>query len=301
MKTFVISLARTPDRLARFRKLNGDLVDAEHFAAVDGSRLSMETLVTQGRSDRSVSYTRGARRQRLVASDLWEHVRNTAQAATICEDDAILHSAFRSKTAELLAAPASWDIVLWGWNFDSLLSAALLPNLSDCTLVFNQDALRRNALEWRKREVTPQLFRLHRALGTCCYSISPRGAERLLKYATPVRETQVYFPLMNRIVPNSTLDIMLNGAYSALDSYVSFPPLAVTYNDHAASTVFETSASAGLKGQRRAEKAFIRSERCSRKMSRRRDFMQTIVATKQDVEIFDGLHETILQGDSRLP
>lgn len=239
MKTLVISLARTPERLAQFHAINGELSGVEIFAAVDGSTLSFEAVVAEGLFDSSVRYTKGATGNALSHLTLWKRVLKSGEAATICEDDAILHAAFQARTAELLAELGPWDIVLWGWNFDSVLMAELLPGLSDCALLFNQDTLRKNALEWRRAEVEPRLYKLYRALGVVCYSISPRGAERLLSYATPVRETQVYFPLLNRIVTNNAISIMVNGAYPALDAFVSFPPLALTYNDHATSTVQE--------------------------------------------------------------
>ncbi|HEY8071510.1 MAG TPA: glycosyltransferase family 25 protein [Methylocystis sp.] len=239
MRTFVISLARTPERLAQFRAVNGEDSGVETFAAVDGSTLSWESLVAQGVFDTSVQYTKGAVGNALSHLSLWQRVLESGEAATICEDDAILPAAFRARTAELLGGLDPWDIVLWGWNFDSVLMAGLLPGLSNCALLFDQDALRKNALEWRKGAVDRRLYKLYRAFGMVCYSISPRGAERLLRYATPVRETQVYFPILNSVVANRTLDVMANGAYSTLDAFVSFPPLALTYNDHARSTVNE--------------------------------------------------------------
>ena len=244
MKTFVISLARTPERLAQFHAINGELSGVELFVAVDGSTVSFEAVIAQGLFDFSVRYTKGAMGNALSHLSLWKRVLDSGDAATICEDDAILHAAFQARTAKLLAGLGPWDIVLWGWNFDSVLAAELLPGLSRCALAFDQDALRKNALEWRKDEVEPQLYKLQRAFGTVCYSISRRGAERLLRYATPVRETQVYVPLLNRVVANRTLDTMMNGAYPTLDAFVSFPPLALTYNDHTTSTVVEPAPSA---------------------------------------------------------
>jgi glycosyl transferase family 25 len=239
MRTFVISLARTPQRRTQFHAFNRELFGVDHFAAIDGLTLSFEALVAQGLFDPSVHYTKGAVGNALSHISLWKTVRERREAATICEDDAILHTSFQTHSVDLLERLDHWDIVLWGWNFDSVLLAGLLPGLSDCALVFNQDELRKNAIEWRQGVVEARLFRLYRAFGTMCYSISPRGAERLLSYVTPVRETQVHFPLLNAVVTNSTLDVMLNGVYPNLDAFVSFPPLAVTFNDHSTSTVNE--------------------------------------------------------------
>jgi glycosyl transferase, family 25 len=143
------------------------------------------------------------------------------------------------RAIELLAQMDAWDIVLWGWNFDSILAAQLLPGLSKCVLIFDQNELRKNALDWRKSRVDARLYKLFRAFGLVCYSVSPRGAERLLHYTTPVRESPVFFPILNRVIANGNIDAMMNGAYPTLDAFVCFPPLAVTYNERATSTTVQ--------------------------------------------------------------
>jgi hypothetical protein len=48
MRVNVISLERTPDRLAQFRKLNAHLKDVNVFTAIDGLRLSRDDLAAEG-------------------------------------------------------------------------------------------------------------------------------------------------------------------------------------------------------------------------------------------------------------
>jgi hypothetical protein len=80
-------------------------------------------------------------------------------------------------------------------------------------------------------------LRLHRALGTVCYTVSPKGAAKLTALCVPLAPQRVYFPLLDRESDNTGIDIAMNAAYPQLAAYVGFPPLALTLNDPALSTV----------------------------------------------------------------
>jgi hypothetical protein len=126
--------------------------------------------------------------------------------------------------------------VLWGWNFDSVLSAELAPG-APFRAAFDQAALRRSIADYRGSHLEPLLLRLRRALGCICYTITPRGARRLIEFCFPLRPLEVGFPLLDRRLPNTGVDIPMNAAYDAIEAYVCFPPLVVTPNDTANSTV----------------------------------------------------------------
>jgi GR25 family glycosyltransferase involved in LPS biosynthesis len=59
MRINVISLERTPERLAEFRKLNGHLKQVAVFKAVDGATLSQDDLAARGVIVPPVHYTKG--------------------------------------------------------------------------------------------------------------------------------------------------------------------------------------------------------------------------------------------------
>src|SRR5439155_5872874 len=108
-------------------------------------------------------------------------------AITVCEDDAIFHRNFLEHAPRLISSvEPEWDLVMWGWNFDSILLFDLVPGVSPCLANFNQDQLRSAIATYQDQRISPTLFRLLRAFGTVCYSISPRGAQILMERTLPL-------------------------------------------------------------------------------------------------------------------
>jgi GR25 family glycosyltransferase involved in LPS biosynthesis len=238
MKAFVISLARTPERLAEFHRRNQSVLACDVFPAVDGRDCAPQELVRAGVFDGTVAYAPGAVGNALSHLRLWERVLEADEPATICEDDAIFHPGFAVAAERLLARlDGDWDFVAWGWNFDSILLAELVPGLGRCLMGFDQAAMRRGMSDYLAGEVNPSLLRLIKSFGTVCYAISPRGARRLRAKVLPIRRMDLQVPGLQRTLPNTALDVMLNHFYRELDAFVAFPPLVVTCNEHAESTV----------------------------------------------------------------
>lgn len=235
----LINLDRTPERLAVFAQNNAHVDSVTRYAAVDGYALDTDALVARGLIDPAAlsSYSKGALGNACSHLSLWEMAIREERTITICEDDAILASNFESSADGLMALlPADWDCILWGWNFDTWLYFDMLPGVSPCVAAFDQAAMRQGIAQFQTRAAAPRLFRLLRAFGCLCYSISPRGAARLRRHCLPIRPMEVHFPGLNRTLPNTGIDIMMNAAYPQLNAFVSFPPLAITENRHDLST-----------------------------------------------------------------
>ena len=236
----LLNLDRSPDRLAEFVRVNGHLGTVTRFAAVDGRTLDPQILVAQRLVEPAVlpTYTPGALGAACSHLGLWAKAVEEARAITVCEDDAILHRQFPALADGLIATlPPDWDVVLWGWNFDSYLQFDLLAGVSTCLAAFNQATMRGGIDAFQNHAAAPRLFRLLRAFGTACYSISPKGAAILRSHCIPLRPMPVWFDGLNREIPNTGLDIMMNAAYPSIQAYVSFPPLAITENRHETSTI----------------------------------------------------------------
>jgi len=240
MELFVISLARTPQRLAMFQHNNPKLMDYHLFPAIDGEQLTPSALLASGLIDGSAHYSNGALGCALSHISLWKQIAQTNTAATICEDDAILQENFTEQAARLLAdLDDDWDLILWGWNFDSILIADLLPGLSDCLVFFDQQSLRQHSRHYQQQAVDSKLYRLKRALGIPCYSLSPQGAAKFLKHVIPIRqmEVSVRFPSLDDVMQNFGIDVMMNQLYPHCQSYVAFPPPALSKNERDISTI----------------------------------------------------------------
>jgi GR25 family glycosyltransferase involved in LPS biosynthesis len=239
MRVSFLNLERSPERLALFLANNPHLTDACRVAAVDGRTLLRDELYRSNALHPDVdTYTDGALGCAFSHLMQWGVAAQQGTVITIAEDDAIFHHDFEAKATELLASlPPDWDIVQWGWNFDSVLSFELLPGVSPCVGIFDQASLRANTEAYQKLPVKPVGYRLQRSFGTVCQSISPAGAHKLLNHCLPIRRMDVFYPLLNRTLPNTGIDSMMNELYPRINAYVSFPPLVITKNEHEISTV----------------------------------------------------------------
>jgi glycosyl transferase, family 25 len=231
----VISLRATPHRRQRFVDLNHGF-RFEFFDAVDGRQIDKSKFFGSPLAQADVPYSPGAIGCALSHLTLWERSIREQAILTVVEDDAILRQDFEAKSQELIARlPPDWDIIMWGWNFDSILSVLAMPGVSTTVISFSQNSLRQAIGRFQTELFEPHIFRLDKCFGTCAYSISPAGSRKFRQGCFPLRPEKVFFPYLNRVLPNDGIDIAMNRIYPTTNSYVSFPPLAVTPNDNSQS------------------------------------------------------------------
>lgn len=238
MKIHLVNLERSSDRLRAFQAWNSFLSEVERFPAIEGRTVDRQELIASGTLDSRVSYTDGALGCALSHMALWERVRDEGTAATIAEDDAIFNRQFATRSAALLESIGTqWDCVLWGWNFDSVLVADILPGVTPALMRFDQNALRAQLDRFQTLQIDARPCGLLRAFGTVCYSVTPHGAARLLAACRPIRPLSVHVPGLAGPLPNQGIDVMMNAAYAQLKAFAAFPPLVVTANDRGTSLV----------------------------------------------------------------
>ncbi len=240
----VINLDRAAATLARFRAVNACLGPVRRFRAVEGAACDRAALEQAGVIEPASTVTDGMLGCILSHRALWQETLASGRALTVCEDDAVLAADFPGRAGALLEGlGGDWDIVLWGWNFDSTLALRLLPGVRSYVMHDGLDAA---------AGVTPadlaagpaRLYPLERAMGTLCYTISPAGAARLLAHCTPIRQMALCFQETAVAFVNVGIDTMMAATYPALRAHVSLPPLAVSPNDAAASTTGATAPAA---------------------------------------------------------
>ncbi len=246
LRVYVINLDRTPERFSAFMATNRHLSEVSRYAAVDGRQLDLAKLVARGlvADDVLTSYSRNALGCTLSHVGLWAAAIESDRALTVAEDDAIFNRHFeRVADAALRELPPDWDIVLWGFNFDGFMSFEMLPGISYCLGQFDQQGLRAGIGGFQQLALAPRLFRLRWAFGTVCYSISPKGARQLRSSLCPLRPMIASIPEGGRANPGGTHfktvgpDNAMNTVYSRLNAFVSVPPLVVSKNETATSTV----------------------------------------------------------------
>ncbi len=225
--------------MVAFESLNGRLnLNFVRFPAIEGRNVARGPLVERGIIAAELGYDDGALGNALSHLALWDLAMEKNQTLTLCEDDAIFNRGFGPAAESLMKAlPADWQLILWGWNFDSILLFDMMPGVSPCLGMFDQDRMRMGVEAFQSARLMPQPFRLVNALGIVGYSVSPMGAQAMKRLCLPLRKMDVNIPGLGRAVPNRGLDVMLNGVYPRVNAYVSFPPLIVTRNFHSSSTV----------------------------------------------------------------
>lgn len=234
---YVISLVSTPERLHKF-KTNNPNFEFTVYGAVNGRDIigtELDRHIEQG-----YQYSPGALGNCLSHQNLWRLAVNLDKCITVVEDDAIFHRDFLRLQEHLIStARPDWDFISWGWNFDSTLDLTLPGNLSDCVLHVDQNQLRKNYASYIQTPIEPTLFKLNQTFGTMAYSISPKGAAKLLEKTHPIKRQEIFVRGLKRVIPNVTLDITLNDHYSKMSCYAAFPPIVITENRHETSTVVE--------------------------------------------------------------
>jgi GR25 family glycosyltransferase involved in LPS biosynthesis len=238
MPIHLINLDRSPDRLAAFEAGNPHLIDVVRVAAVDGRAVDRNRLHASGLAPRKLSYSDGAVGCALSHLALWEKAIADRQSVTVCEDDAIFNRNFHRSSREMLKLlPKGWDITLWGWNFDAFVLLDFLPGISPCFAQFDEQQMRTNLKSFADLRITASALRLRRAFGATCYTISPAGAGKLRSFCFPLRDGTVHWPDTETNHAIIGIDVLMSTAYPEMSAYASFPPLVVTPNDHAVSTV----------------------------------------------------------------
>ncbi|MCT6837534.1 MAG: hypothetical protein M3036_07775, partial [Bifidobacteriales bacterium] len=71
MKHYVISLARTPERLERFRRVNSHLPDITHAPGIDGQQVDRQNIIKAGMLTADCQFTAGAVGSGLTHIALW--------------------------------------------------------------------------------------------------------------------------------------------------------------------------------------------------------------------------------------
>jgi glycosyl transferase, family 25 len=236
---FVLNLQHRIDRRTNFhfQRLHAHhSIQHEFVDAVDGRNIQLEDLIHHGLAVADLKYyTPGALGCALSHRALWQRCIAENRSMIICEDDAILRSDFKTVLPQLIdRLPIDWDFVLLGYNFDSATSLEMFPGVVMHSL-FSAFAGKlpdeRDIAAFVAVKTMPTLLGLHHAFGTCAYTISPKGAKRLLEICFPLSNRSIYIPSLRRTIVSFGLDSLLNTFYTELQAFCLVPPLAISPND----------------------------------------------------------------------
>lgn len=232
MKHYVISLARTPERLERFQRVNHHIPGIIHAPGIDGQTLDRQETIKAGLLAADCQFTSGAVGSGLTHVALWGSIAQSGEPANIFEDDAFLCANFEEKSRQIInQLPEDWEIILWGQNSDAPLHYEVLPGQTDCFAQFSQDDVRRGIENFRHQQIETLPFRLRQTFGICGYALSPRGALSLMQRCLPMVSLPIHYPsLGGRTLISTSIDHIMNRHYVDMKAYCCVPPLVLTDN-----------------------------------------------------------------------
>ena len=165
----------------------------------------------------------------------WEQ---SADRDLVFEDDIVLRHDAAARIAAIPAGlPPGWEIVMLGYNTDTLLELKMGGG-SDLRGTFSVHNPSEAQLAEFARGVAPVgVFPLNHAFGMGAYLISPAGARALADLCFPMNDRLFYIAGMEAWFQPFGIDGMLNAVFRDRAAYACFPPLAWSRNDVASSTV----------------------------------------------------------------
>lgn len=233
----VVSLVGATERRAVFAAQNAQL-DFQFVDAVDGRGLTAADLSASGLFEPDLRYTPGAYGNAMSMHRLWSDAAAGDAIVTIAEDDAIFRPDFHRVAGAVLRTHANEvDFVAWGYNFDSVVRFSMFNGKVPFCMSFDQNSLRLSIDDFLADRSPVLFFSLLEYFGICAYSISPQAAARLLAHCFPLKNDAYQSVGLRRCIPNYGIDAVMNRCYEGMRSFASFPPLAVTKNEHASSSI----------------------------------------------------------------
>lgn len=238
----VISLERTPDRLEQFRAINahlGPLIGT--LPAVDGQQLDRGELVRAGLLVEGTEWSAGALGVSLSHRLCWLRAIESGRPVCVFEDDVVLrHDFLEQALGTIDALPLDWDVVLFGYNTDSVLDVEILPGCNVRGTFSPGTPTLDDCERFALTSGSVVAMRLHNAFGSCSYAVSPAGAQRLMEGCFPLRRPRAYVPTLKFVVTLESPDTLMNELYRDIGAYVCVPPIVMPINDKQVSTVWKT-------------------------------------------------------------
>ena len=238
MKFYYLNLDSRPDRNQQFINRKNAYLNFERLSAIDGKQIDRQRLIENGViSSDLTSYTDGAIGCALSHTMIWDHAVRNNREVTVAEDDAVINYHFMEKSARIKKSlPTDWDVILWGWNLDSVLYVKIFEDIKSGLLLFDKEDISPYLGTFQKRRFDVMALRLLAAFGTVCYSVSASGARSLKRLCLPICSENIYVPILGSI-PNYGIDICMSKIYRELKAYAIFPPLVIPENDRVNSDI----------------------------------------------------------------
>jgi glycosyl transferase, family 25 len=243
----VINLDRYPERMARFMAYNAAAgVEIVRMTAVNGEKLDRAELVSSKLIAEDLIYSTNSVACSLSHVRCWQQIVKRGRPAVVCEDDVALRRDFAQVHEKFEPVLAVADAVFWSFNFDMHV-AYQIPGMGVCTAIYDESHFQDEAriAQFQAGRTTPTLYRPERLWGVACYSLTPRGAAKLLDRVMPLRNATVEFLYPTGLKQMSHCTFASLGIDSDLglvqvkeiDAWVAVPPVAIHVTHNNVSTI----------------------------------------------------------------
>jgi len=243
IKKYIVHLEDHVERKRDFLSRNTLPGNFIWTAGTKGADLNRLALMESGFLQRNAQINDGSLGNAQSIIRLLKLSIDNNEIVTILEDDAILSHHFDPYSLGLLESLSfDFDIVQWGWNFDSVLYLfPMSPAMGPLEIRAHQDVAQMGFRTFQELACARILIPLGHQWSSHCFTVTPHGAGILLDLLLPLN-TDPYFreDLNLRIQPRG-LDSMMGKCYPKLKAYSCFPPLSMTLNDKAKSTIWNKS------------------------------------------------------------
>jgi len=157
----------------------------------------------------------------------------------IMEDDVRIHHDLYSFLAAHEDRLSGMDFVALGYNTD-----APAAWMTDGGLVYaSLHRPLKPTYEWIERYLgrtavgSVQIYRLLNMFGTCCFLVTPSGAEKILTLGFPLTLEETRVPFYDHDISGISLDRRLNAVYQKMNASICIPPIALSPNDDSSTSV----------------------------------------------------------------
>jgi GR25 family glycosyltransferase involved in LPS biosynthesis len=224
----VINLDRSADRWRTFKTRNAHLRDVIRFSAFDGRGLDRQTLIDDGVILDDCDYTPGALGCALSHITLWKAAVTQGVRLTVFEDDVVVAHRFEENAGKLATSIRDgWDFIQWGYVFDPLFAWADFGTAKAKLQFYDFRFSGPQKLLFQSANLTPSAVRLVHSFGTQGYSVSPRGAQILLKHCVPLRKRLIAFPNTSIVNTDTGIDVAMCAAYAEMRAFMCLPPMVI--------------------------------------------------------------------------
>ena len=242
-KKFVISTEIYKDRLSHFFNTNNDVSEAQVIMGMNALKLDADPEMTEifkeGTTE-NCNWPKGSICCGLAHFEALRTCVELGEPVTIFEDDAILVSDFDAKSKDLLGRIGTeWDIVQWGYNWDSFLDVRFQKTDKTVFRVQPIKEYKLNSEKFQDWGMNSTLFPLVSTFGMHAYTVSPSGAKKILEFYPKFTDFFVdNLNLLGHSYWASSLDMVLNAFYNSNNCFVALPPLSYVVNDKQASAIW---------------------------------------------------------------